>query len=154
TPLEQRRQDRAPVDHFFRTLAESFDGHAVAVILTGTGSDGAQGVRRIRERGGIVIAQEPSEAEVGGMPTSGLDSGVVDIVLPVAEIPQRILQLEETRPRVRVPATEAGRQEETDGELIPRILTLVRTRTGHDFTRYKRSTVERRVERRMQLLGI
>ena len=153
TPLEERRQDRAPVDHFFRTLAESFDGHAVAVILTGTGSDGTQGIRRIRERGGFVIAQDPTEAEFDGMPRSAVDSGVVDVVLPVAEIPGRILQLEEARPRVRVPS-EVSRAEEVDGELMPRILTWIRMRTGHDFSRYKRSTVERRLERRMQLLGV
>ena len=153
TPLEDQRRDRAPVDHFFRTLADSFDGHAVAVILTGTGSDGALGIRRIRERGGIVIAQDPTEAEFDGMPRSALESGVVDIVLPVAEIPRRILELEEARPLVRVKG-ESGRVEEGNGELVPRILTWVRTRTGHDFSRYKRSTVERRVERRMQLLGV
>lgn len=153
TPLEERRQDRAPIDHFFRTLAESFDGHAVAVILTGTGSDGAQGIRRIRERGGIVIVQDPTEAEFDGMPRSAIESGVVDIVLPIAMIPGRIMQLEETRPRVNGP-TESGRDEEENGELVPRILTWVRTRTGHDFSRYKRSTVERRVERRMHLLGV
>lgn len=153
TPLEPERRDRAPIDHFFRTLAESFDGHAVAVILTGTGSDGTQGIRCIRERGGIVIAQDPTEAEFDGMPRSALDSGAVDIVLPVAEIPRRILELEETQPRMHIPA-EAGRGEDANGELVPRILAWVRTRTGQDFSRYKRSTVERRLERRMQLLGL
>lgn len=153
TPLEAKRSDRAPVDHFFRTLADSFDGNAVAVILTGTGSDGALGVRRIRERGGIVIAQDPVEAEFDGMPRSAIDTGVVDIVLPVGAIPRRILELEETQPRVAGLA-QPRTAEETEGELLPRVLTLVRTRTGHDFARYKRSTVERRVERRMQLLGI
>ena len=150
TPLEERRQDRAPIDHFFRTLAESFDGRAVAVILTGTGSDGAQGVRRIRERGGIVIVQDPTEAEFDGMPRSAVDSGAVDIVLPIAQIPRRILELEGTRPRVNTHSDG----EESDGEPVPRILTWVRMRTGHDFARYKRSTVERRVERRMQLVGV
>src|SRR5205823_10895885 len=62
TPLEEQRRDRAPVDHFFRTLADSFDGHAVAVILTGTGSDGAQGIRGFRERGGCVIAHDLMES--------------------------------------------------------------------------------------------
>ena len=149
TPLEERRQDRAPIDHFFRTLAESFDGRAVAVILTGTGSDGAQGIRRIRERGGIVIVQDPTEAEFDGMPRSALDSGAVDIVLPLAQIPRRILELEGTRPQVN----KSSDAEESDGEPLPRILTWIRMRTGHDFARYKRSTVERRVARRMQLVG-
>jgi two-component system CheB/CheR fusion protein len=151
-PLEVNRFERAPVDHFFRTLADSFDGRAVAVVLTGSGSDGAVGVRRIRERGGIVIVQDPAEAEFDGMPRSALESGAVDIVLPVAEIPQRILEIDGTRPRVRAPgeperAGEGNREEES--ELVSRILTQVRLRTGHDFSRYKRSTIERRVERRM-----
>jgi two-component system CheB/CheR fusion protein len=153
TPLEPDRLDRAPVDHFFRTLAEQFDGHSVAVILTGTGSDGAQGVRRIRERGGIVIVQDPKEAEFDGMPRSALDSGAVDIVLPVREIPQRIVDLVKTRPRVRQ-ATEPDVVPDANGDLVPRILTWVRTRTDHDFSRYKQTTVERRVARRMQLLGV
>jgi two-component system CheB/CheR fusion protein len=156
-PLEVNRFERAPVDHFFRTLADSFDGRAVAVVLTGSGSDGAVGVRRIRERGGIVIVQDPAEAEFDGMPRSALESGAVDIVLPVAEIPQRILEIDGTRPRVRAPgeperAGEGNREEES--ELVSRILTQVRLRTGHDFSRYKRSTIERRVERRMQLRGV
>ncbi len=153
TPLEPERVNRAPVDHFFRTLADQFDGHAVAVILTGTGSDGSQGVRRIRERGGIVIVQDPVEAEFDGMPRSAINSGMVDLVLPLAEIPGRIVELLKTRPQVRV-STEPDPGEEADGELVPRILTWVRTRTDHDFSRYKRATVERRVARRMQLLGL
>ncbi|HEX8851046.1 MAG TPA: CheR family methyltransferase [Gemmatimonadaceae bacterium] len=152
TRQSSHRAERAPIDHFFRTLAESFDGRAVAVILTGTGSDGAQGVRRIREGGGVVIAQDPAEAEFDGMPRSALESGAVDIVLPVGEIPRRIIEIEKTRPRVAPdsPASEPS----GDRELVPRILTQVRARTGHDFSRYKRSTIERRVERRMQVRGV
>lgn len=150
TPLEKNRGSRAPVDHFFRTMAESLDGHAVAVVLTGTGSDGALGVRRVRERGGFVIVQDPSEAEFDGMPRSAIDGGSVDIVLPLAEIPQRILELDGTRPHVRV-SDEAERASDGDRDPVPRILTQVRLRTGHDFSRYKRATIERRVERRMQL---
>jgi len=152
SPLEADRGHRAPIDHFFRTLSDSFDGRAIAVILSGTGSDGALGIRRIHERGGIVIAQDPAEAEFDGMPRSAIDSGAVDIVLPVAEIPQRILELQEVRPQVD--DTPLAGAESEDAALVPRILTWVRTRTGHDFARYKRSTVARRVERRMQLLGI
>jgi two-component system CheB/CheR fusion protein len=149
--LEEWREDRAPIDHFFRTLAESFDGHAVAVVLTGTGSDGAQGVRRIQEKGGVVVVQDPGEAEFDGMPRSALATGVVDLVLPVAEIPGRILEFDRMRPRVK---EAAGREMEGEGDRVPRILTQVQARTGQDFSRYKRSTIERRIERRMQLQGI
>ena len=153
TRVKDHRADRAPIDHFFRTLAESFDGRAVAVILTGTGSDGAQGVRRIREKGGVVIAQDPAEAEFDGMPRSAIESGAVDIVLPLAEIPRRIVELEATRPRMSA-AAPAASAAEAERELVPRMLTQVRARTGHDFSRYKRSTIERRVERRMQVRGV
>ena len=153
TPLEDNRAERAPIDHFFRTLAESFDGRAVGVILTGTGSDGAQGARRIREMGGVVIAQDPAEAEFDGMPRSAIGSGAVDIVLPLAEIPRRIIELEEAPPRMTTAApTESAPAGEL--ELVPRMLTQVRALTGHDFSRYKRSTIERRVERRMQVRGV
>ena len=154
TPLEKNRGSRAPVDHFFRTMAESLDGQAVAVVLTGTGSDGALGVRRVRERGGFVVVQDPTEAEFDGMPRSAIDSGAVDIVLPLEEIPQRILELDGTRPQVRLSDGAdrgADGDEKGDGDPVPRILTQVRMRTGHDFSRYKRSTIERRIERRMQL---
>ena len=129
TPLEKHRGTRAPVDHFFRTMAESLDGHAVAVVLTGTGSDGAQGIRRIRERGGIVIVQDPAEAEFDGMPRSAILSGAVDIVLPLADIPRRILELDRTHPRVRI-SEQPERATDADHELLPRILTQVRPRTG------------------------
>ncbi|HEU4753386.1 MAG TPA: chemotaxis protein CheB, partial [Armatimonadota bacterium] len=149
--IEERREHRAPIDHFFRTLAEAFDGHAVGVVLTGTGSDGALGARRIREKGGIVIVQDPDEAQFDGMPRSALDTGVVDLVLPVAEIPARILELGRTHPRVR---EDAGQAAGTERDRVPRILTQVQAHTGQDFSRYKRSTIERRLERRMQLRGI
>lgn len=150
--LEVERDERAPVDHFLRTLSDTFDGQAVAVTLTGGGSDGAQGARAIRGRGGIVIAQDPGEAEFDGMPRSAIDSGAVDIVLPVADIPQRILELDGARPTLRLP--RPTEREALAHELVPRILTQIRMRTGHDFSRYKRSTIERRVERRMQLNGV
>src|SRR5262245_43357529 len=84
TKLEERRQERAPIDHFFRTLASTHDGHAIAVILTGSGSDGTLGVQDIKANGGVVIVQDPAEAEYDGMPQSAIATGLVDFVLPVA----------------------------------------------------------------------
>lgn len=94
--LEERRQERAPIDYFFRTLAKAHDGHAIAVILTGTGSDGTLGVKDIKANGGLVIVQDPNEAEYDGMPQSAIATGLVDFILPVAEIPSTILKFDRT----------------------------------------------------------
>lgn len=99
TELEKRRQERAPVDHFFRTLAKTHDGDAIGVILTGTGSDGTLGLREIKQSGGLTIVQDPNEAEFDGMPQSAIAMGLVDLVLPLAQIPQAILRFTRTRPQ-------------------------------------------------------
>jgi two-component system, chemotaxis family, CheB/CheR fusion protein len=109
--LEPQRRDRAPVDHFFRTLARTHDGHAIGVILSGTGSDGALGVKEIKERGGLTIAQVPNEAEYDGMPQSAIATGLVDLVLPVAKIPEAVLRFARTEPRVQLSDTELADRE-------------------------------------------
>jgi len=81
---------RAPVDIFFRALAEAKDAHAVCVVLSGTGPNGSMGLKRVKERGGIAIAQDPDEAEFSDMPRNALATGLVDYVLPVREIPTKI----------------------------------------------------------------
>ena len=147
--LEERRQERAPIDHFFRTLSSSHDGHAIAVVLTGTGSDGTLGIKDIKANGGVVIVQDPTEAEYDGMPQSAIATGLVDFVLPVAEIPQTIIRFNRIRPRLAVLKEADGIPDET--ALLVKIFTQLRVRTDRDFTRYKRSTILRRVARRMQL---
>lgn len=147
--LEEERRERAPIDHFFRTLAATHDGHAVGVVLTGTGSDGTLGIREIKAKGGVIIVQDPNEAEFDGMPQSAIATGMVDMILPVADIPGAILRLDRTQPRV-----PTHRTDEPDGaklDPLPRVLGLLQARTERDFTRYKRATILRRVVRRMQL---
>ena len=148
--LEERRQERAPIDHFFRTLAATHDGHGIAVVLTGTGSDGTLGVKEIKARGGLVIVQDPNEAEFDGMPRSAIATGLVDLILPLAEIPDNILRYDRTRPRVPLP--DDGEDAPQDERLmLQKIFGQLRARTDRDFSRYKQSTVLRRVARRMQL---
>lgn len=101
--LEENRLRRAPIDHFFRTLAGTHNAHAIGVVLTGTGSDGTLGIKEIKEHGGLTIAQDPNEAEYDAMPQSAIATGLVDLVLPVEDIPPRILRFTRTRPRVAVP---------------------------------------------------
>ena len=148
--LEEQRRDRAPIDHFLRTLAYVHDGKAVGVILTGTGSDGTLGIREIKAQGGLTIVQDPNEAEYDGMPQSAIATGVIDWVLPLAKIPQYVLRFARTQPRMAIPHedTEPGDEEL---QLLHKVFTQVKNRTGRDFSRYKRSTIMRRLRRRMQL---
>ncbi len=148
--LEERAAKRGPVDHFFRTLARTHNGHSVGVILTGTGSDGAQGIREIKAKGGITLVQDPEEAEYDGMPRSAIATGEVDAILPVAEIPGAVLRFIRTEPRVPAEEEEST-GDGNHGRLIQKVFALIRARTGRDFSRYKRPTVLRRVARRMQL---
>ncbi len=146
--LERDRRERAPIDHFFRTLAQTHDGHSIGVVLTGTGSDGTLGLKRIKERGGLTIAQDPTEAEYDGMPQAAIESGMVDLVLRLEEMPDAITTFSHTEPHVLDREAEDSATQE---RLLQQLFTLVRSRTGRDFSRYKRSTLLRRMARRMQI---
>ena len=156
TPLEAERRGRVPVDHFFRTLAETNDGLSVGVILSGTGTDGAAGVRHIREHGGLVIVQDPGQAEYDGMPRSAINTGLVDVVAPVGDMLGHIVEFIDTHPQIphERGAPDAAAPEAGPADLLQHVLAVVRLRTGHDFLRYKRSTIARRIARRMQVLGV
>ncbi|HET6425851.1 MAG TPA: chemotaxis protein CheB [Planctomycetaceae bacterium] len=149
TELEARRQERAPIDHFFRTLAKTHDGQSVGIILTGTGSDGTLGLRQIKEAGGLTIVQDPNEAEYDGMPQSAIANGMVDLILPLSEIPSAILAFVRTQPRITVPNDGEEVEDETR-QILHKIFAQIRSRTSRDFTHYKRSTILRRITRRMQ----
>ena len=151
--LEKRRRERAPIDHFFRTLADTQDGDAIGVILTGTGSDGTLGINEIKGRGGLTISQDPSEAEFDSMPQSAIATGSIDQVLPLVEIPAAIERFTQTRPRLDVPGEEEEADKATE-RFLQRLFGLLRARTGSDFSRYKRSTILRRIQRRMQICQI
>ncbi|MBV9702620.1 MAG: PAS domain-containing protein [Methylobacteriaceae bacterium] len=143
--FDEPRGQRSPIDLFFRSVAERL-GDGFAVILSGAGADGTIGVRAVKEAGGIILVQDPSEAEYSSMPRSAIATGVADFVLPVRKLAQRLVDL--IRIKESVPITEAGN---IDDEMLRRILAHVRVRTGHDFSKYKRTTVLRRIARRMQV---
>jgi PAS domain S-box-containing protein len=145
TRVEDRR---APVDIFFRTLAECVGARAVSVVLSGTGADGSMGMKRIKENGGICFAQDPDEAEHGDMPRHSIATALVDYVLPVAEMPGRIVAYASTRSGVHALAESQARPH-GDERALRDIFAHMRRRTGHDFTNYKPGTVLRRIERRM-----
>ncbi|HEY1149989.1 MAG TPA: chemotaxis protein CheB, partial [Pseudoduganella sp.] len=152
------------IDVFFRTLAEVHRERAVAVVLSGTGSDGAVGLERIKEQGGVTIAQDPAEAEHDSMPAAAIATDMVDFVLPVQEIPQKLIELWSTARHIHLPhlgdgdgAVSAEQPDEGgphDEEALQRVITMLCANTGHDFRHYKRATVLRRIERRLQVRGV
>jgi two-component system CheB/CheR fusion protein len=144
---------RAPVDLFFRGLGDAHGSHAVAVILSGTGRNGSAGLKRVKEYGGLVIAQDPREAEFADMPSNAIATRLVDLVLPIAQMPQHIAAYFERQRRDAEAPTTAGPQAD-ELESLREVLTLLRVRTGHDFSNYKAPTVHRRMARRMNLRGI
>jgi two-component system CheB/CheR fusion protein len=144
--FDEPRGKRAPIDLFFRSLAEQ-TGDGCAVILTGAGSDGVVGVRAVKESGGIILVQDPNEAEFPSMPRSAIATGIADFVLPVRELAQRLSELVREKSNG---GPQAGVHNFSE-ELLRRILAHVRVRTGHDFSKYKRATILRRIARRMQV---
>jgi two-component system CheB/CheR fusion protein len=138
------RGQRAPIDRFFRSLAEQH-GDGFAVILSGSGSDGAVGLKAIKENGGVILVQEPTEAEFGGMPRSAVATGLADAILPVRTLAARLIELARDKQKLQL-SGQANAE-----NAISAILGYLRARTGHDFSRYKRSTVMRRLTRRLQL---
>lgn len=146
-PIEfaEPRGKRAPIDAFFRSVSERL-GDGFAVILSGANSDGALGVRAVKETGGIILVQDPAEADHATMPRSAIATGIVDFVLPVRELSARLADL--IRLKQSGPFADGPK---VDEELVHRIMAHLRIRTGHDFSKYKRSTVLRRIVRRMQV---
>ncbi|MEZ4452094.1 MAG: CheR family methyltransferase [Nannocystaceae bacterium] len=142
---------RALIDDVFDNLA-TVRGGAIAVIFTGTGDDGARGIRSIHAHGGVVLVQDPREAEFDAMPRAAIATGLVDAILPVAGLAVRVAGIAQARAESpRIEADEPGGDEE---ESLGRILAVLRAQVGHDFSDYKRSTLRRRIARRMQENGL
>ncbi|OYV70404.1 MAG: histidine kinase [Acidiphilium sp. 21-60-14] len=137
---------RLPFDVFLHSLAMDYGARAVAVVLSGTGSDGSGGLRAVKDQGGYVIAQAPEEAQFDGMPQSAIATGLVDAVLPLAAIGPALMQH-------RPGATPASAGTSSPDDLSP-IIELLRERTAHDFSLYKSGTLMRRIERRMGMAGV
>ena len=138
---------RLPIDFFFRSLAQDQRERAICIVLSGTGSDGTLGVRAVKGEGGMVMAQTPESTEYDGMPRSAIATGAVDFVLSPQEMPAKLLAyVADAFDASRSPA-EARPGQQPD--VLNKILLLLRSQTGHDFSQYKTNTVIRRVERRM-----
>ncbi|KAB0663821.1 PAS domain-containing protein [Oryzomonas japonica] len=137
---------RLPIDFFLRSLAEDRQEQSIGVILSGMGSDGTMGLRAIKEKAGLALVQEPSSAKFDSMPRSAIDAGLADLVAPAEELPGKI---DDYLRHVLLISKAELPLEEKDQSALEKVLILLRTKTGHDFSMYKRSTVYRRIERRM-----
>src|SRR5437868_4400004 len=173
-PPQQALGRRVTIDLFFRTLAQAYGQRAVGVILSGSDSDGVIGLKHIRAQGGVTIAQDPNEAEYDSMPASAISTGMVDWILPVAEMPSKLMEFVRNENRMKLPPEDrdAKDPEEKDpeapgGETISDVtrsdddegalrdvLSYLCAQTGHDFSHYKRATILRRVARRMQVTSV
>ncbi len=140
-----------PVDFFLRSLAEEYGERAICAILSGTGGDGSVGLKAVKEKGGLVVVQDPEEAAYDGMPRSAIATGSVDHVLPLAEMPQAFARFGrradgKARGKAAHPPASAS-------AALTEIIDLLRRKTSHTFALYKEGTLLRRIERRMAIAG-
>jgi len=137
---------RLPIDFFFRSLADDAEERSIGVILSGMGSDGTMGLKAIKGKAGVVFVQEPTSAKFDSMPRSVIDAGLADVIAPVETLPGKIIAYFQHVPFM----AKAGlAQEDKAQSALEKVVILLRAQTGHDFSLYKKSTVYRRIERRM-----
>ncbi len=146
------RVSRRPIDSFFTSLAKEHGENAVSIVLSGVGSDGSAGLASVKESGGLTIAQAEFDHHAKeGMPKSATETGQVDYVLPVEEMPAKLLEYRDHL--ALVADRKDGDGTRTDAaEHLATVLSVLRAKTGHDFAKYKIKTVTRRIQRRMQVL--
>ena len=145
-PAPEKNKKNLPIDLFFKSLAIIHESHSLGVVLSGTGSDGTQGLTDIKSKGGITFAQDKASAEWPQMPSSAVNAGVVDFILPPSAITNKILEL------IKNKNFKTQRQSPVTSEFeetFPHILSLIRIRRHMDFTYYKQNTIQRRIRRRM-----
>ena len=142
---------RLPIDFFFRSLAQDRHERAICIVLSGTGSDGTLGLKAVKGEGGMAMAQTPESAGYDGMPGSAIATGLVDYVLPPEKMPEQLISfakrafgLKHLPVPTPVPVTDA----------FQKAFIILRTKTGHDFSCYKRNTIHRRIQRRMAVTQI
>jgi len=148
SPLKPHGQS-FPIDFMFRSIAEDRAGLAICVLLSGSGSDGTLGLEAVKGAGGLIIVQDGRQADYGGMPDSAIKTGLVDLILPAEKMAEEIIRF------ARYSAGEAiGRARAASRHFdihAQKILLLLRSSQGHDFTHYKQSMIQRRLERRMAI---
>ena len=137
---------RLPIDFFFRSMADDQQERGIGVILSGMGTDGTLGLGAIKERGGVSFVQDPASAKFDSMPISVIEAGLADVTAPVEELPARIFAYLQHKPSFdNVEPTLADKTQAS----LDKVMILLRSKTGHDFSLYKKTTIHRRLERRM-----
>ncbi len=149
--VADRRSLRGTIDRFFRSLAEAERDRAIAIVLSGTGTEGTLGARAVKGENGLVMVQAPDTAAYPGMPTSVIATALTDVVLAPDQMPQALLAYVRNTAAYDV-ALDTPEAKPLDG--LPAILAVLRARTKYDFRGYKTGTLQRRIERRMGLLQI
>ncbi len=140
---------RTPIDYFFRSLAEDQKERAICIVLSGTGTEGALGLRAVKGEGGMAMVQEPDSAKYDGMPRNAVATGLADYILPPNEMPEQLIAYV-SHAVFKIPG-KAAKPLPKESELLNKVFILVRSRTGHDFSHYKHNTILRRIDRRMAL---
>ncbi|MEZ6047407.1 MAG: chemotaxis protein CheB [Planctomycetaceae bacterium] len=151
TERSSGRELSFPIDQFFRSLADDVRHRSVAIILSGTGTDGSRGICRVHEQGGFVISQEVDSAKFDGMPRAAVETGIVDLIAPAGEIPKLLMKFiqDPTNRRELTPMKENASMEGP----IYTIFHLLKKQSGVDFSDYKTTTIGRRIHRRVMLAG-
>ncbi len=147
---QETRGINLPIDIFLRSLAEDQGEKAVAVILSGTGSDGMRGVRAIKEHGGMVMVQDEASAKFDGMPKAAISTGLADFILPPEDMAAQLLAFAKRQPLLM----ESGHEDVPEKSGIIKLFALIKNKTKVDFSYYKPSTVNRRIERRMTVTQV
>jgi len=135
------------IDCFFRSLSEDRGEKAICIILSGTATDGTLGLKAVKGEGGMAMVQDPESAKYAGMPSSAIATGLVDFILPVEKIPEELVRYMHHPYIERPESVETAPQQFRN--YVQKILVLIRTSTGHNFSNYKQTTIRRRIERRM-----
>jgi two-component system, chemotaxis family, CheB/CheR fusion protein len=139
---------RLPIDFFFRSLAKEEGADTICIILSGTGTDGTLGLQAIKAELGTVFVQDPESAKYDGMPRSAIETGLADFILKPSDMPEKLIQFVE---HSAVNGAGFGVTTKEAVEPLKEIFASLRARTGHDFSRYKQTTIRRRLQRRMSV---
>ena len=147
--LRQPRGVNLPIDAFFRSLAQDQGSNAICVVLSGTGSDGTLGLKAVKGEFGMVMVQDEDSAKYSGMPHSAVATGLADYVLPPDKMPAQLIKY--TKHATHRATSKITSLEDTAPNALQKIFVVLRARTGHDFSLYKKNTICRRIERRMHV---
>ncbi|WP_263784561.1 chemotaxis protein CheB [Salinibacter grassmerensis] len=153
--LSERSPNHRPnaIDVLLGSLAEEYQDEAIGVVLSGTGADGTLGLRSVKTHGGIAMVQEPADADHEEMPRNALDAGVIDLVAPADELANRLSIYRQNARVIQLPESEEDLPSD-EQTILQKIFVELQARTGHDFSHYKRSSVLRRLERRLQVTDV